>query len=50
MWIGKHKDSTVVMTQEHSPENVRILFSTSIMIKLKRYGNCKQTNLNNIIR
>lgn len=31
----KHKDSTVVMTQEHSPENVLILFFTSIMIKLK---------------
>lgn len=31
----KYKDPTSIMTQEHSPENVRILFFTSIMIKLK---------------
>lgn len=35
--LGNEKfyDSTGIMTQEHSPENVRILFFTSTMIKLR---------------
>lgn len=35
MWTGKHKDSTVAMTQEHFLESVQILFFISVMIKLK---------------
>lgn len=31
----KHKGFTVVMTQEHFPESVQILFFISVMIKLK---------------
>ena|GEM_PF-4130676 len=26
MWTGKHKDSTIAMTQEHFLESVQILF------------------------